>query len=139
MDEMLDKRKQYLKGSPSRDSFKYQHKKLSRKLYACDLDFILVAKFPYRIIAFIDYKQGTEPLTFSEVIAFNQLKTIALVFIIRGKEAESGPFQIFKFEGGNPTPNPPTYDLTAIRQCETWQDLEEWEKQLRSNRRVVVT
>jgi hypothetical protein len=128
---MINKRKQELKGSPSRNGFKYLHKKLSRRFYACDLDFILVGKSPYRIIAFLDYKRQTEPLTFSEIIAFNELKKLAPVFIVRSNNVEQGPFQILRFEGGDPTPDPPVYNLTAIHYCKTWQDLEDWEAGVR--------
>lgn len=66
----MDKDKQDLKGSPTRDTFKRCHKDLCKQFYACDLDFVLVAKFPYRIISFLDYKKLRENITFSEVITF---------------------------------------------------------------------
>ena len=71
----MDDKTKILKGSPSRDSFKQLHKShCPQSYYACDLDFILVAKYPFRIIAFIDYKKHSDKITFSEVIAYNELK-----------------------------------------------------------------
>ncbi len=130
---MENKAKENLIGSPSRDIFKSKHKKLlSKKFYACDLDFILVAKCPFHIVAFLDYKKGREPITFSEVIAYNILKQIAPVFIIRGGKPETGPFKIFKYNNGNPSPEPPIVDLVLIRHCESWTDFGDWEQELRN-------
>jgi len=133
----LDEAKQNLKGSPSRDTFKFMHKKLSRRLYGCDLDYICVDKYPYRIVCFYDYKSQYEAITFSEVIAFNVLKDLVPVFIVRSRNPETGPFVIFKYEGGDPSPEPPTYSLTLLRQCETWVDFQQWEEQIRLESKII--
>ncbi len=129
---MDDKEKERLKGSPSRDTFKQKHKVvLNNKFYACDLDFVLVAKYPFRIVAFLDYKRGREGITFSEVVAYNVLLQIAPIYIIRGNDPETGPFQIYKYNWSDPVPEPPNVELIPIRQCEGWPELGNWERELR--------
>lgn len=132
---MQDTRKQELKGSESRDQFKYLHKKLDKKFYACDIDFVLVDKYPFRIVAFLDYKGRFEKVTFSEVIAYNYLLTIAPLYIIRSRDVETGPFDIWSYLGGDPQPEPPVIKDELVRQCESWNDLGEWEHELRLNSR----
>lgn len=129
----MDEAKQNLTGSPSRDTFKRRHKDLCKQFYACDLDFVLIAKEPYRIISFLDYKKLRENITFSEVIAYNILKQIAPVYIVRGKDPEKGPFVVWEFKNGDPKPDPPTVELELIKQCETWAVLEIWEMELRNS------
>jgi hypothetical protein len=133
MTPVINKQKEALRGSPSRDAFKHAHKvRLASSFYACDLDFIFVAKFPYRIVAFLDYKRMSDGATFSEVIAWNDLMALRPVFIIRSDNPELGPFSIYRFMGGDPAPEPPICDFQSIRQCETWEDLGEWEQELRN-------
>lgn len=120
------------KGSPSRDLFKRKHKDLGRDLYALDIDFALIEKNPYpTIVAILDYKQSSDEITFSEVIAYNSLIDRGLpVYIISG-DAESGAFTIFKYEGGNY--RKPISRLRAIHQTQDWSGFESWERSLRSH------
>ena len=134
----MDDDKKNLKGSPSRDQFKMLHKqKAPGGFYACDLDFILVAKFPARIVAVIDYKKGQEKITFSEVIAYNELVKHFPLFIIQGKDTEDGPFIIEQYIKGDWKPNPCIVEVQTIRQCESWEDLVEWENKLRSKQCLI--
>ena len=103
----------------------------NKSFYACDIDFVLVAKFPFRIVAFLDYKGKSERITFSEVIAYNNLITIAPLYVIRSNNAKKGPFDIWNYLHGDPKPEPPVIKDELVRQCETWQDFEEWECSLR--------
>jgi hypothetical protein len=129
----MDEWKKGLKGSPSRDIFKAEHKKRAPKsFYACDLDFVLVAKFPSaHIVAILDYKKPRDNVSFSEVIAYNELSKHIPLYIIRGNDPKRGPFIIERYDSGDHRPEPPIVNTTPIRQCESWQDLAEWEKTLR--------
>ena len=135
----MDKDKENLKGSPSRDLFKQLHKKMMpRSFYACDLDFVLVSKYPNRIVAFIDYKTKNDPVRFSEVVAYNELIKQAPLFIIISKkdEIESGPFHIFQYFGGNPKPEPPEVEMNLVLNCLSWKELSIWESEIRSGTRA---
>jgi len=134
----MDKHKQELIGSPSRDLFKYLHKKLSPRLYATDLDFVLIGRAPYRIIGFVDVKKTDEPLTFAEVVGYNRLKEIAPVYIYYTKDVENGPFEIYQYQEGDPAPEPPRYSQKRVAFCKTWDDLENWELKLRGLEDKVV-
>ena len=129
---MVDDATQNLEGSPSRDRFKLLHKKkCASSSYACDLDFILVGKSPYRIVAFLDYKLSKDKVTFSEIIAYNILKKIATVYIIRSLKPDNGPFLITRFDGGDPSPNPPVANCSFVKECATWEDFNKWEQDIR--------
>jgi len=123
-----------LKGSPSRDLFKQKHKSLASQLYACDIDFVLVDKMPVPdIVAALDYKQRSDDITFSEVIAYNALLQRGIpVFIVQG-DAEQGSFVIYRYQGGNH--RNPRYDLTKEAQTFGWEDFQDWEFRLRERRR----
>lgn len=120
-------------GSPSRDTFKQLHKRnCPNSFYACDLDFILVAKYPFRLVAFIDYKKLFDKVTFAEAIAYNELKLVKPVYIIRSRVPESGPFFITRYEYGNPKPDPPDIKVSPVKECKDWQELSDWEDSLRT-------
>lgn len=139
MTPVVDEEKRQLKGSPSRDAFKRRHKDCAKWFYACDLDLVLVGKSPYRIIAFFDYKTPKDKITFSEAIAFNILKAIAPIFIIRSENPDSGPFTILQFHDADPKPEPPVCTITPILMCRTYEDLEQWEQKLRVQNRLGLT
>lgn len=129
---IMDESKKNLEGSPSRDKFKMLHKQFAPKnYYACDLDFILVAKYPARIIACLDFKLRLDKITFAEVVAYNELVKYFPIYIITGKDAEHGPFVVEKYIDGDEKPEPPVVEKILIRQCETWDDLADWEKSIR--------
>jgi len=92
----------------------------------------LVTKYPPGIIAFLDYKQRDDKVTFAETIAYNVLLKIAPIFLIIG-EATEGPFVIKEYRGGNFRPEPPECDLLKIKEVQDWQELGEWERQLRQD------
>ena len=119
-----------LKGSESRDVFKRHHKDLSQALYACDLDFVLLAKEPVPdIVAAIDYKSDDDEIRFSEVIAYNALVRRGIqVFIVQG-DPETGAFQISRYEGGHH--RKPRYTTTAVATTKNWNEFEAWEFALR--------
>lgn len=132
----MDKDKENLKGSPSRDLFKQLHKRMMpRSFYACDLDFVLISKYPNRIVAFIDYKTTKDYPRFSEVVAYNELIKQAPLFIIQSKkdDIETGPFHVFQYLGGDPAPEPPEVDINLVLSCLSWKELAIWEKEIRNN------
>lgn len=119
------------KGSPSRDLFKRKHKDLSRKFYACDLDFVFVEKEPFPdIIAVIDYKKDTDDeITFAEVVAYNALMRRGItVYIVTG-DAESGAFIIYRYEGGHH--GKPRWMPKEVFRCDDWDGFAKWESSLR--------
>lgn len=130
----MDDRLKSLKGSPSRDLFKLRHKSIDRRMWACDLDFVLVDKEPFPdIVAVLDYKQHNDEITFSEVIAYNaMLKRGVPVYIVQG-DADAGRFSIFHYRGGNHIK--PRYDLAQVARTENWHHFEQWQKRLRQRRR----
>lgn len=126
----MDLHKQNLKGSPSRDAFKLNHKKLSRSFYSCDIDFVWVEKFPEPdIVAVLDYKAAGDEVTFTEVIAYNaMLKRGLSVYIVWG-DAESGAFTIYEWLGGHH--ERPDKRARKVHETADWQGFEEWQRQVR--------
>ena len=128
----MDDLKKKLKGSPSRDIFKHLHKQyMPKQCYGTDLDFVLIAKYPNRIVAFVDYKGLYDTITFSETIAYNILKDIAPVYIIQSNNPEEGPFTIYQYLNGDPAPEPPKVKLELINTFLRWADLKDWESRIR--------
>lgn len=149
----MDKSKQELKGSPSRDMFKYWHKKLSKYLYACDIDFTLVAKCRSdrrrdHVVGILDYKESNDNVTFTEAIAYNNFIAAGFpVYLVRStcidpplqpctcectcgaddvqrERMEQSKFIIYKILSCDPRKNPPTCELD--RDCVTFTD--SWEE-----------
>jgi len=118
-------------GSPSRDRFKRKHKAGPGWHYACDVDFALVSKQPPGVVAFLDYQVGEEAVSFSEVLAYNEMLSIAPVFIVRGDAEAEGPFDVLEYEGGDYRPEPPRVQLTLVLQQVDWAGLSAWESDIR--------
>jgi len=127
----MDERTMYQKGAPSRDAFKFQHKKLCRQFYACDLDFVFVEKVPVPdIVAAVDYKTSQDTITFAEVIAYNALMRRGIpVYIVSG-DVETGQFAIGKYVGGHH--GKPRYDVKHVANTGNWDEFEAWEMSLRN-------
>jgi len=129
----MDDNKKALKGSPSRDLFKQAHKTLAKQFYACDIDFVWVGKYPPGIIAFLDFKLPRDKVTFSEVLAYNDLLKIAPVYIVEAPDPVAGPFTVSRYTGGDFKPNPPTVKLEHIETCPDLAAFGEWEQKIRTN------
>lgn len=128
--------KLHLKGSPSRDEFKYWHKRAGPpRAYATDLDFVLIEKFPYRIAAVIDYKTLGDKISFAEVVAYNEfLKAGWPVYIIQGPaEPPFNNLSVYEYEGGDPVPNPPIYNLRTVAENMSETEYWTWEMWLRES------
>lgn len=127
----MDWRKRKLKGSPSRDTFKWRHKGLSKYFYAMDLDFCLISKYPPGIVACLDYKTSRDAVTFSEAIAYNQLVKLAPVYIIESDTPADGPFVIREYLCADWKPEPPVVTWGEEITISDWKELGEWESRLR--------
>lgn len=136
MDGIMDKRKLELIGSPTRDKFKQKHKILDNRLYACDIDFIFVSKYPPKIVGILDLKTGRDNISFSEVIAYNNLKDLGIDIYIAytndDNKMSEGRFDIYKYISGDFKPNPPDVKIFLVSSCNSWEDFEKWEKSIRS-------
>lgn len=118
-----------LQGSSWRDRFKRAHKTISARFYAVDADLVLVEKDPPGVVAIVDYKHPNDRITFAEVIAYNAMTQYVPVYIVCG--LPSGPFDIFRYLGGDPRPDPPAVRLELVRTCRDWREFEAWERELR--------
>ena len=128
----MDDAKRNLKGSEKRDVFKRKHKDLNNRYYASDADLCLIDKYPPGVVAYIDYKGSGEPITFAEVILYNEWLKQAPVFIVEGRDPENGPFKIKRYLGGNWKPNPCETILETIEEISDWSCFAEWEGKLRN-------
>lgn len=131
----MDEAKRNLIGSDKRDVFRRRHKDYGTKLYSLDADMVWVEKYPPGIVAYIDYKQQSDSVTFSEVLAYNEWSTTAPVYIITGDDPENGPFTVERYEGGNWKPEPPEVKLRLVIECPDWESLTTWEEKLRDKYR----
>jgi hypothetical protein len=129
----MDTEKRSLCGSAWRDRFKQRHKALPGHFYACDLDLALVSKTPPGVVAFVDYKHPRDHVTFAEVLLYNALSQVGRVYIIRGPL--EGPFEVFRYLGGDPGPNPPAVRLVKVCTCANWREFAAWEADLRKRYR----
>jgi len=120
-----------LRGSEKRDTFKRRHKDLDGSFYATDADFCLVSKYPPGTVAYLDYKDLGDNVTFTEVIQYNEWMTHAPVYIVEGGDPDNGPFVIKRYLGGDWKPDPPDVDLEFVTQGENWYGLGIWEAGLR--------
>jgi len=128
----MDDAKRDLKGSEKRDEFKRRHKDLNRGFYATDADFCLVSKTPPGTVAYLDYKGSGEPVTFAEAIQYNEWMQSAPVYIVEGKNPETGPFEIVRYLGADWKPEPPDVNWGERVLAETWAELGRWELALRA-------
>jgi hypothetical protein len=127
-------------GSPSRDRFKRCHKEIGASFYALDLDLVLIEKYPAPggIVAVIDYKNASGPddpydqISFAEAVGYNDVLKMGIgVYLVYGRDPESFCFNIYRYLGGNPKPNPPVCDLRYWRTTTGKQDFADWERYVR--------
>jgi len=123
-----------LRGAPRRDAFKAAHKtELGRGFYAADLDLVLVADRPPRLVAFLDCKQPGEALSFTELVTYNRLMDVAPIYIVEVRDAARGPFTIKRFRGATITAPglPHLWQLEFVLTCMGWAAFRVWEAALR--------
>lgn len=122
--------KKFIKGSSSRDTFKYMHKQQCKDHWGCDLDFIWVMKSPHPdIVAGLDFKAYGDEVTFTEVIAYNALLMRGIAIYIVEGNAESGEFVVYKYIGGHHYK--PSYTLQKVEKTETWEQFHRWQASIR--------
>ena len=126
----MDINKQMLCGSPSRDAFKFNHKRLDRKFYALDVDFLLVEKEPFPgIDAALDFKTEKDSPTFSEVIAYNDFMKRGIdVYIVSGCP-ETYDLKIYKWLGGHH--GKPVWRCSLVEETKDSGEFQTWERSIR--------
>ena len=127
----MDDAKRQLKGSERRDIFKQKHKELNSRFYATDADFCLISKEPPGTVAYLDYKGPGDRVTFTEAIQYNEWMKQAPVYIIEGDNPKTGPFRIRRYLGADWKPEPPKVNYQDEMIAKDWQELGEWESELR--------
>jgi hypothetical protein len=146
---MVDKQKQELVGSASRDIFKRWHKDLGRDLYALDIDLMLIHKTGHSsggISAVIDFKLARErnAITFTEAIAYKFfIESGIRVFLIVASKVEEEALHIippvFAQEITKITDwKTPAWEVGERIDFQTREDFVRWERELRQTSTVDV-
>ena len=79
----------------------------------------------------LNAKRPGEPLSFAEVLAYNELAEIAPVYIIEVRDPETGPFSIRRYRSGDWHPSPPVVVSDFVTTCTGWDALRAWEQAVR--------
>ena len=77
-----------LKEYTAGDRFKYLHRHEAglERHYATDLDLVLVEKHPEpHVTGFLEFKNHTEPVRFTQAVLFGALKDVAPVFVVESR------------------------------------------------------
>ena len=120
----MDDRIKNLKGSEKRDLFKWAHKnKMNSPFYASDADLCLIMFDPRGVVAYLDYKGSREGITETEKVLYDEWVCTKPVYIIKGEEPETGPFEVHECIFGGET----EYRYS----CPDWAALEKWEASIR--------
>jgi len=82
----MDEKKKTLRGSETRDDFKSRHKQnMPDNCYASDIDLAWVGK--KQVLAFFDYKRGSDATNYNERIFYEALsRALAPVYILHEKQ-----------------------------------------------------
>lgn len=145
----MDKFKMALRGSDSRDRFKFLHKNLLPKQYwALNSDLELVEKSPVPfVVARLDFKMEPDSISFTEAISYQRFITMPMpytipVYIIvtsRDFKNEDVPhdkhrFRVEKLLSADYRPDPPIVKTEVVADNLTWSQLGQWEGSLRRER-----
>ena len=126
----MDVEKQMLKGSPSRDLFKLQHKQTHTRHFGCDIDFDYIQTYPFPdIVCWIDFKTGTDDVTFAEAVAYNALVLQGLRGFIVCGNPQTGSFDIYEYLGGHHYK--PTWTQRFVCSVTDWNAYHDWEASVR--------
>lgn len=146
-------KKKQLRGSPSRDRFKYLHKQmLPRAAYALDVDLELIEKWPVPfIVARLDFKLENDSVSFTEALTYqwcidlpkpHSIPVYLVVADANFKEEDSDPdthrFAIHQILEADYRPDPPAIRQNLVAKFLNWELLSEWEMKLRKNRRFEM-
>ena len=147
--------------------FKALHQRLApSNYYALDADLILVEKIPpatVYIVAHLEFKMGTENISFAQAVCFNQLVAAPLpwripVYIIRARKPfempmpdatelskdyceyalENHRFDVAEYLSADWKPEPPRTSIATVAENIGWRELIQWEQTLRENRRAEL-
>jgi len=147
--------------------FKALHQQLApANYYALDGDLILIEKVPpatVYIVAHLEFKMGSEPISFTQAVCFNQLVSAPMpwripVYIIRARKPfemptpdatelsqdyckyalENHRFDVSKYLHADWKPEPPRVSLATIAENINWRELIQWEQKLREYRRAEL-
>ena len=147
--------------------FKALHQQLApSKFYALDGDLTLIEKIPpatVYIVAHLEFKMGTESISFAQAVCFNQLTSAPLpwripVYIIRARKPFEMPmpdatelsedyceyalknhrFDVAEFLHADWKPEPPRVSIATIAENISWSELIRWEQQLRKTRQAEL-
>jgi hypothetical protein len=147
--------------------FKALHQRLAPpNYYALDADLILVEKIPpstVYVVAHLEFKMDTEPISFTQAVCFNQMTSAPLpwcipVYIIRAHEPfvvpptdanhlshdyceyalENHRFDIAEYLHADWKPKPPRVSVATVAKNIKWRELIEWERKLRQARRAQL-
>lgn len=148
---MSEQRSDY--SSDSHRVFKNMHmNEFPSDFYALDIDLAFVEKNHHNggrdphITAVADFKRPSDTIKFTQALAYPRFLAHGIpVFIIKSqtddfarKIRSQQRFDIYRFNGGDYNPHPPTTDTTLVAESLTWDGLEKWEGQLRISRRKEV-
>ena len=135
------------KGSPSRDKFKWLHKQIMPpQCWALNSDLELVEKSPVPfIVARLDFKLYGDSISFTEAISYQQFVSelgIPVYIIIADRNFKfdvvdhtKHRFDVWQMTSADYRPNPPTWKGHIVLKDATWDDLKNWEIQLRNQRK----
>lgn len=118
-----------LKGSKTRDQWRYLHKqKLGKgRWYGCDGDFFLVEFSPPGIVAALELKRVDDDFTDTEIVTYNEwLKYGVDVFLIRIGDVDKGIMLIERYLGG--IDKAETEHMMVIN---NWKEYGNWEQRIR--------
>jgi len=148
----VDRDKQQLKGSESRDAWKWWHKQppFPKWYYGSDIDFIIVnkgghTKRPTGIVAILDYKRPTDSVSYTECLAYDDfLRHGYLILIVQGephKNIDGKPFfnkdslfSIYRYCGAVYRSDNTEAKLTLVESDLTGLEYITWEGKLRHGR-----
>lgn len=116
-----------LKGSELLDTFKLMHKvRAPSHYYGLDVDFALLDRAG-KFLAFIDVKHPRDELTWAELRAYEQLDSVAPVYIVVSADTENGPFRVREWKPGCRQ----VVDCRDSFLAGDWADLVAWEAAIR--------
>jgi hypothetical protein len=126
--------------------------RLPSNFYALDIDLAFVEKNHHdgqrdpHITAVADFKRPSDRIKFTQALAYSRFLHHGIpVYIIKSQSDQFNKklrsqhrFDVYRYDGGDYRPSPPECDTTLVEKSLTWSELEEWESQLRINRRKEV-
>jgi len=118
-----------LKGSEKRDIFKWAHKNKmgNADFYAADADLCLItnSKKNPGVVAYLDYKDVTDDITYTERFLYDEWTASKPVFIVEAADPENGPFTIYQYKSGG--------GKKRLCNLENWEAFMSWEAEIRRN------